>query len=146
MVQRRCATLFLTIITFIFFFGPQVTLCAQPYPLEPFASISVPDGINLSNISKYGQQTFNSTIKAHIIANCPHHIAASIGAFTNPKGGLIPKEKTKVEMVPPLSSPRGTPLDGVDVDINLRFTIDIESSNPAGEYTGSLVLTVIAGL
>jgi hypothetical protein len=133
-------------MTFVFFFGFQVTLYAEPYPLESFASISVPDGINLGNISEYGQQTFNSTIKAHITANCPHHIGASIGAFANPKGGLIPKEKTSVEMTPPLSSPRGTPPQGVDVDINLKFTIDIESSDLAGEYTGSLVLTVMAGL
>jgi hypothetical protein len=66
-------------MTFVFFFGSQVTLYAQPYSLEPFASISVPDGINLGNIGQYGQQTFNSVIKAHITANCPHRIEASIG-------------------------------------------------------------------
>ncbi len=96
-------------VTLMFCFGAEATLYAQPYPLEPFASISVPDGINLGNISKYGQQTFNSTIRVHIAANCPHHIDASIGAFVNPHGDLITKDRTKVEMAPPLSSPRGTP-------------------------------------
>jgi len=143
--RRRHATLFLA-VTLMFCLGAEATLYAQPYPLEPFASISVPDGINLGNISKYGLQTFNSTIRAYITTNCPHHITASIGALANPKGGLIPMERTKVEMTPPLSLPRGTPIGGVDVDLNLRFTIDIESSDPAGEYTGSLVLTVMAGL
>jgi hypothetical protein len=145
MVQRKWVKFFLTIITFIFFFGPQVTLYAQPYALEPFVGISVPTTIDLGSINQFGQQTFNSVVKAHIIANCPHHIEASIGAFANSAGDLIPKERTKVEMVPPLSSPIGTPVGGVDVNINLMFTIDIQSSDPAGKYTGTLVLTVTAG-
>ena len=144
MAQRGCAAFFL-IIAFIFFFGGQVTLYAQPYLLEPFVSISVPTKIDLGTVTPYGQQIFNSTITVHIIANCPHHIEASIEAFSNPEGGLIPKERTKVEMVPPLSSPKGTPIGGVDVNINLMFTIDIESGDPAGKYTGTLVLTVTAG-
>jgi hypothetical protein len=61
MVQRRCATLFLTIIAFIFLFGSQVSLYAQPYALEQFVSISVPTQIDLGSINQFGQQTFNST-------------------------------------------------------------------------------------
>jgi hypothetical protein len=118
---------------------------AQPGP-EPFVTISVtPSELDLGSASQYGQQTFNSTLRVHITANCPHSIDASIGALANPNIGLIPKERTNVEMLPPLSSPSGTPPGGVDVDLNLRFTIDIESSDPAGKYTGTLVLTVTGG-
>ena len=143
-MRMRRATLFPAITFVLFYFWGGAMLQAQPP--EPFASISVPDGIDLGNVANYGQQTFNSTLKAHITANCPHHITASVGAFTNPNGGLIPIGRTNVEMTPPLSSPIGTPPEGVDADINLKFTIDIESSDLAGEYTGSLVLTVMAGL
>ncbi len=138
MARSGYIILFVAVIL-VFCLGRGTTLQA-----EPFASISVPDKIDLGSASQYGQQTFNSTIKVHITANCPHRIIASIGgAFASPAGGFIPKERTNVEMVPPLVS-SGTPPEGVDVDINLKFTIDIKSSDSAGEYTGTLVITIMA--
>ncbi len=143
MARRRRAILCVA-VTLIFCFGGVAILQAQPP--EPFVSISVPSKIDLGTVTPYGQQIFNSTIKVHITANCFHHIEASIGAFTNSAGDLIPTERTNVEMVPPPSVLPPTPLpEGIDVDINLKFTIDIESNDPAGEYTGTVVLTVTAG-
>lgn len=142
MKRRRCATLFLAVMLC---FGARAALCAQPYPLQQFVDISVPTQIDLGSVTPSGQQTFNSTVKAHIAANCPYHIDASIGAFTNSAGNLIPVERTKVEVVPPSSWLKGTPIGGIDVNIKLKFTIDIEFSDPAGKYTGSVVLTITPG-
>jgi hypothetical protein len=140
MARREYIILFVA-GTLMFCFWGEAALQAQ----EPFASISVPDRIDLGNVTQYGQQTFNSTIKVHIIANCPNRIVTSIGgAFASPAGGFIPKERIAVETVPPLVSPTGTPPEGVDVDINLKFTIDIKSSDSAGEYTSTLVITIMA--
>jgi hypothetical protein len=141
---RRRATLFLAVILMLCF-GAGTALYSQPYPLQPSVSISVPSSIDLGSVTPLGQQIINSAVKAHIAANCPYHITASIGAFTNSAGNIIPAERTKVEMMSQSSWVKGTPIGGIDVVMNLKFTIDVAFSDPAGKYTGTVILTVMAG-
>jgi hypothetical protein len=53
-------------VTLMFRLWGGAVLQAQPYPLEPFASISVSDEIKLGSISHYGEQTSDSYYKGVI--------------------------------------------------------------------------------
>lgn len=140
MAHKDCRGYLLSAVILIICLGQFSVLKADSY-----ASITVPDGINLNlgNVSNYGTQTFNSTLKIHVIANCAHHILASVSQFSSSTGGLIPVDRTHVDM-PVMYSPTPTPPDGWDVNLNLTFTINVETSDKAGQYTGSLILTIVA--
>jgi hypothetical protein len=126
---------------------------------ETFVSISVsPDKVDLGTVKDPQVDQLLGKLKAHIVANCPHFVEASFDGFAHldNKGSILPKHvtvaingamvKTDRYGVVVLSSPRPTPVGGVEVPLELDFTVMNAISYPAGTYGGVLTLTVMPGL
>ncbi len=125
----------------------------------PFVSISVsPDKVDLGAVKDPHVDQLLGKLKAHIVANCPHLVEASFDGFAHldNKSSILPEHvtvtingamvKTDRDGVVVLSSPRSTPVGGVEVPLELDFTVMNAISYPAGKYGGVLTLTVMPGL
>ncbi|KPL25110.1 MAG: hypothetical protein AMJ75_02040 [Phycisphaerae bacterium SM1_79] len=130
----------------------------EGYPVEPFVTMSIASGeLDLGEVSNPGINSLAGRLTAHIVANCPHRVEASFTPFIRRGGGgTIPAEDTSVRIngvsvpitghgVPIVSSVEPTPAGGVDVPIDLEVTVGSVWQYPAGAYTGTLVLTIMAG-
>jgi len=127
-------------------------------PFKPFVSISIkPDQLNLGTISTRTPGSLPAKLEAHIIANCPHQVRASFAPFTQKCGrvSIRPKDMS-VEIngvdvpiarrtVPIIRSVRATPKGGVDVPVDVKFSLANAVRYPAGPYEGALIFTVMAG-
>jgi hypothetical protein len=60
-------------------FGAAGVVCAKPLPLEPY----------LSSIAHPGSHVFTPTLTMYIAANVPHHVEASLAAFTRDGGAMV---------------------------------------------------------
>lgn len=138
-------------------FGLAAAAPAMPLH-EPFVTVSVKPGtIDLGAVSHLGTHSLPAKLTAHIVANCPHHVEASFEPFRQEGGGgLVPPEHTSIQIngvdvpaagrgVPIASSTRPTPVGGVDVPVNLNFSVLNVLQCPPGTYRGTLSLTVMAG-
>jgi len=130
----------------------------QPYPIEPFVDISVtPDKIDLGNVSPRGQLNLPAELTVHIVANCPHRVGASFEPFTREGGGggirpehisvVINGIGVPVAGAPVLvvSSPKPTPIGGVDLTVELKFGVEDALLYPAGAYRATLAFTIMPG-
>lgn len=126
-------------------FGVIGSVYAEPFPLEPYISITIPDGLDFGSIPYPGNHVFTPQLTAHITANCPHHAEVSLQPFVREGGGSIPLDRSTVALLNPISSPVGTPPGGADATFNLRFDIETKFEDKPGAYSGSLVITVMAG-
>lgn len=121
----------------------------QPYPIEPFVSISIvsPDKIDLGSIPQPDSYSLPAALTVHVAANCPHHVEVAFSKpFThNGTGGTIPFDRSSVEMPTPISSGRGTPPEGLDVDVELMFNLKTTFADLAGSYTGAITFTIGPG-
>jgi hypothetical protein len=123
---------------------------------EPFVGISItPDNINLGIVSPMGFNSLPAKLEAHIVANCPHKVEASFVPFKgsdynvtiNPKHTSVEINGVKIREngsgIPIVSSARPTPPEGVGVPVDIKFTTRNLMLYPAGQYKGSLVLTIM---
>lgn len=123
---------------------------------EPFVGISIkPDSINLGTVSPAGFKNVPAKLEAHVMANCPHQVKATFEPFRREDSGVtIRPEHTAVEInginvpvagsgVSIISSVKPTPLGGVDVPVDIKFSARGLLLYPAGPYKGSLVLTIM---
>jgi len=126
-------------------------------PFEPFVSISFkPDMLDLGIIPHRG--SLLTKLEAHIVANCPHQVRASFEPFAQQRGrvSIRPEDMSVVingvdvpvsrTAVPIISSVKPTPAGGVDVPVDMKFSLANSVRYPAGQYEGTLTFTVMAGL
>lgn len=141
----RVKRLFLALgIASVVCFGFVGIVYAEPFPLEPYIIITIPDELDFGSIPYLGNHVFTPTFAMHIAANVPHHVEMSLSALTHTQGGstITP---TNLQVLNPISSGRGTPIGGVDVNVQLQFDIKTTMADQAGTYQGTLIITVMAG-
>ncbi len=140
--QKR---LFLVLATAsVLCFGFVGTVHAGPFPLEPYISITIPDELDFGSIPHPGNHVFTPTFSMHIAANVPHHVEMSLSALTHTQGSstITP---ANLQVLNPISSGKGTPIGGVDVNVQLQFDIKTTMADQAGTYQGTLTITAMAG-
>jgi len=126
-------------------------------PAKPFVSISVkPDKLDLGTIPTSCLGSSPAKLEAHIIANCPHQVRASLEPFEQKRSrvSIRPKDMSVIingidvpiagAKVPIISSVKPTPRGGVDVPVDMKFSLANPLLYPAGPYEGVLIFTVMA--
>jgi len=122
----------------------------------PFVGISItPDNLDLGMVSPFGYNNLPAKLEARIVANCPHKVEASFVPFKgskynvtiNPKHTAVEINGVKIRVagsgVTIISSARPTPPEGVGVPVDIKFMTRGLMLYPAGQYKGSLVLTIM---
>ncbi|OHB65948.1 MAG: hypothetical protein A2Y76_12500 [Planctomycetes bacterium RBG_13_60_9] len=130
---------------------------APPVPLfQPFVKVTVPEGpINLGYVGVSG--CFQSDAKANlrVLANCPYQIMASLRelkhksrvAALSPEQTLVMingKQTTLGGRVLIAKSQAPTPAGGEEIPVTLQVGVKNLMQCPAGQYAGTLVITVMA--
>lgn len=124
-------------------------------PRGPYVEIGVKEkNVDLGTVDYSGSQSLTATLEVHVVANCPHHVEASFAGFKHGQTGKmmslehmsftingkgVPVGKNRVEVV---SSSKPTSVKGVKVPVELRFGMEHVELERAGEYQGTLTLTV----
>jgi len=127
-------------------------------PFKPFVSVSIkPDKLDLGTIAPMSLGSLPAKLEAHIVANCPHQVRASFAPFAQQNGRVsirpedmsvvingvnVPIAGRKVRII---SSVKATPPGGVDVPVDMKFSLANAVQYPAGPYEGILIFTVMAG-
>jgi hypothetical protein len=124
--------------------------------VEPYVGISVtPDHLNLGIVPPIGFKDLLAKLKAHVVANCPHQVEASFEPFKGEEyNATIRPEHTVIEIngveipvdssgVSIISSVNPTPPEGVDVSVDIKFSVRDLVLYPAGKYKGAIILTVM---
>ena len=125
-------------------FGFVGTGYAAPFPLESYISITIPDELDFGSIPHPGNHVFTHTFSMHIAANVPHHVEMSLSVLGHSSGSsyITP---TNLQVLNPISSGQGTPIGGMDVDVQLQFDIKTTMADQAGTYQGTLTITAMIG-
>ncbi len=123
---------------------------------EPFVGISItPDNLDFGMVSPIGFNNLPAKLEAHIVANCPHKVEVSFVPFKgsdynvtiNPKHTAVEINGVEIRVagsgVPIINSARPTPPEGVGVPVDIKFMTRGLMLYPAGQYKGSLVLTIM---
>jgi len=124
---------------------------------KPFVSISVkPDKLDLGTITPGTLGSLLAKLEAHTIANCPHQVKASFEPFEQKRSrvSIRPEDMSVVlngvdvpiagAKVPIISSVKPTPRGGVDVPVDMKFSLANAVRYPAGSYKGTLIFTIMA--
>jgi hypothetical protein len=126
------------------------------YPVGPFVAMSItPDGLDLGEVGRSGEDSLSGRLTARIVANCPYHVDASFEPFTG-KGGLILPEHTSLLIngrnvaaggapVSIASSRKPTHMAGVDVPVDLKVRVDRAFLYRSGAYEGTVTFTIMPG-
>lgn len=125
---------------------------------QPFVAVYSPrKPVYLGEAWGPGSKNLGARVTARVVANCPYHLEASFRGLRHetsrktisPKhlsvainGRRVPVGKGRV---PIATSRTPTPVNGVDVPVELEVGVEGLSSYPAGRYHGILVITVMAG-
>ena len=117
---------------------------AEPFPIEPYISIDIPQELDFGAIPHPGNHVFTPTFSMHLAANIPYHVEISLSTLTH-TGGNSTITPTNLQMLNPISSNVGTPIGGEDVDVQLQFNIETTTANTAGTYNGTLTVTAVPG-
>jgi len=124
----------------------------------PFVSVSFKGApAELGTLWGPGPRSVQVPLKAHVVANCPFHIAASFEGFRHVQGKAVisPRDLSVAvngQEVPIDSghvavarSATPTSSSGVDVPLDLLVKVSGMDRYPQGRYSGALVITVTAG-
>jgi hypothetical protein len=115
------------------------------------------DAVQLGEVPGPGMHQVKSRFTAHVVANCPYHIEATFTGLRNgSRGTTISPEHLTVAIngketpvgtgrVTIAESGSPTPASGEDVSVDLQVGFLGLPKYPAGQYLGTLVLTVMAG-
>ena len=125
--------------------------------LEPFVSVSIkPDKLELGTILPKTSGSLPGKLEAHILANCPHQVRVSFEPFAHQRGRIpirpedmslvvngvnVPMAGKKVTII---TSMKPTPAGGVDIPVDINFTLANALRYPPGLYEGNLIFTVMA--
>jgi hypothetical protein len=125
-------------------------------PSGPYVRISPPGGpFYLGNFWEAGTNQAAGRTKVHVVANCPYQIQASLQGLKHVTGRstMSPKHTTVVingaqarlgERVQIARSNKPTTPAGVDVPVELKVAMNDMVLYPAGQYSGALVITIMA--
>lgn len=125
-------------------------------PVPPFVKVTVPkEPLQLGDISSGGAFQAGAKLDVHLVANCPYQVAASLrdlkyGASNeplSPKRVVVAINGTQTSLggrVPVATSQPPTPINGVDIPVQLQVAVTNLMSCRAGRYNGTLVITVMA--
>jgi len=124
---------------------------------KPFVEVTLPhDVVDLGCEWGPGVKRLAARLCAHVVSNCPYHLAASFQGFRHAGGKAVMSPADLrvainghdasggAKKVPIASSRKPTP-GGVDVPVNLRVAVKGLEYYPAGQYNGILRITVMAG-
>jgi len=124
--------------------------------VAPYVKISPPGGpFYLGNFWEAGTSEAAGKTKVHVIANCPYQIQASLQGLKHVTGKstMSPKEikvvingaQTRLgQRVEIARSRLPTTPAGVDVPVELKVAMNDMVLYPAGQYGGTLVITIMA--
>lgn len=126
---------------------------------KPFVTFKVSSDqvLDLGLVWGPGVQEVGAMVTGRVVANCPYHIEASFRGLQHVKGraAIGPKDLSVAingQAVPVgtgrvaiAHSSQPTPAAGVDVPIDMQVAVKGLASYPAGRYSGTLVITVMAG-
>jgi len=137
----------------VFGAAPSVPVMA---PSVPYVKISPPGGsFYLGNFWEAGTNQAAGRTKVHVVANCPYQIQASLQGLRHVTGRstMSPKHTAVMingaqarlgERVQIARSSQPTPPSGVDVPVELKVAMNDMILYPAGQYNGTLVVTIMA--
>jgi len=124
---------------------------------KPFVAITMPgEPLDLGVIYESGVKEVVDRVDARVVANCPYRILASFDGLRHevhnvaiaPKdltasinGTQVPVGMNRVE----IAADGPTPPKGVDVPVELRVGVRTIQSYPAGQYRGTIMITITAG-
>lgn len=122
-------------------------------PGKPYISLTFrPDKLDLGTVPLNGEMP--AKLDAHIVANCPHQIKVSYEPFEKGRNKVAVKpEHTSVVIngknvpevgraVTIINSAKPTPSTGINVPVDVMFTVANTVIYPAGSYKGALIFTV----
>jgi hypothetical protein len=125
-------------------------------PVPPFVKVTVPkEPLQLGDIWSGGAFQAGAQVDVHLVANCPYQVEASLrdlkyGAGSqslSPKQVVVAingKQTSLGGRVPVAVSQPPTPVDGVNVPVQLQVGVNDIMNCRAGRYNGTLVITVMA--
>jgi len=121
-------------------------------------AVKVPEvPLHLGDVYGPGLKQLEAQVVAHVVANCPYHLSASFDGLRHERGKatIAPKDMTVTingrpvavgkARVPIVTSGHPTTRSGTDVPIDLQVVVKGLATYPAGQYGGTLVLTIMAG-
>jgi hypothetical protein len=124
--------------------------------IPPFVKVTVPrEPLQLGDIWSGGAFQANGKVDVHLVANCPYQVEASFRDLKHGSGNEpLPAKRVMVAIngkqtslggrVPVALSRQPTPVNGVDIPVQLQVGVDNFMSFRAGRYNGTLVITVMA--
>jgi hypothetical protein len=133
--------------------APSVPVIVPP---APYVKISPPGGpFYLGNFWEAGTNQAAGKTKVHVIANCPYQIQASLQGLKHVTGKstMSPKHimvaingaQTRLGQRVEIARSRvPTTPAGVDVPVELKVAMNDMTLYPAGQYSGALVITIMA--
>ncbi len=125
-------------------------------PVPPFVKVTIPkEPLQLGDIWSGGAFQAGAQVNVHVVANCPYQVDASFrdlklgtsNQVVSPEQLMVAingKRTTLGGRVPIVSSRQPTPLDGVDIPVELQVGVNDFMKSRAGRYNGTLVITVMA--
>jgi hypothetical protein len=124
-------------------------------PVPPYVKVTVPKApVQLGDVWSGGAFQAGAKVDVHLVANCPYQVEASLRNLQYGTGSepLSPKQvmvaingkKTSLGgRVPVAVSQPPTPVNGVDVPVQLQVGVNNIMNCRAGRYNGTLVITVM---
>jgi hypothetical protein len=124
--------------------------------VPPYVKVTVPEGpLHLGDLWSGGAFQAGAQVNVHVVANCPYQIGASFRELKHgsanepvpPKHVLVAingKQTSLGGRVLIASSQQPTPVNGVDVPVQLQVGVNSIMNCRAGRYYGTLVITVMA--
>ena len=87
-MKDRMKSLFLVLaMASVLCFGTAGVVYADPFPIEPYISITIPAKLDLGSIVHPGSHIFTPTLTMYIAANVPYHIDINIETSLNDIAG-----------------------------------------------------------
>jgi len=124
--------------------------------MPPFVKVTMPkEPLQLGNVWSGGAFQAGAQVNVHVVANCPYQVGASFRELKHRAGdqpvpsnqlmvAINGKQTTLGGQVMVASSRQPTPLNGVDIPVELQVGVKDFMKSSAGRYNGTLVITVMA--
>jgi len=151
---------FLAIVTVWLVAGSAVGSTPPPPPpvgpMPPFVKVTIPkEPLQLGDLWSGGAFQAGAQVNVHVLANCPYQVDASfrdlrfgtsdqVMSPTQLMVAINGKRTTLGGRVPVVLSRQPTPLEGVDIPVELQVGVNDFMKSRAGRYNGTLVITVMA--
>jgi hypothetical protein len=124
-------------------------------PVPPYVKVTVPrQPLYLGDAAWGGALQAGAKVDVHLVANCPYQVEASLrdlkygtgSELLSPKQVLVMINGKKTSLggrVPVAVAQPPTPVNGVDIPVQLQVGVNSIMNCRAGRYNGTLVITVM---